>query len=90
MFSDKTRSNCHIEFQTTESGLCGHSLEEAIRNVNREHYGLSVTPTEEDLEFPGKCKTDFALNLIYECANYAIPDYIKSGLIWLNDQKVLE
>ena len=88
--SDKTRNKCHIEFQTTEFGLCGHSLEEAICNVNREHYGLGVTPTEEDLEYSGKCKTDFALSLIYECTNYAIPDYIKSGLIWLNDQKVLE
>lgn len=38
---DKTRGKCHIEFQTKENELCGHSLEEAIRNVNRSHYGLS-------------------------------------------------
>lgn len=86
----KTRSKCHIEFQTTEVGLCGHSLEEAIRNVNRVHYELGDNPTEDDLEFSGKCKTDFALKLIYECTDYAIPSYIKSGLVWLNDQKVLE
>ena len=24
--ADKTRCKCHIEFQTTENGLCGHSL----------------------------------------------------------------
>ena len=88
--ADKTRCKCHIEFQTTENGLCGHSLEEAIRNVNRAHYELGDTPTEDDLEFSGKSKTDFALNLICECEDYAIPAYIKDGLVWLNDQRVLE
>ena len=86
--ADKTRCKCHIEFQTTENGLCGHSLEEAIRNVNRAHYELGDTPTEDDLEFSGKSKTDFALNLICECEDYAIPAYIKDGLVWLNDQRV--
>ena len=88
--AEKTRCKCHIEFQTTENGLCGHSLEEAIRNVNRAHYELGDTPTEDDLEFLGKSKTDFALNLICECEDYAIPAYIKDGLVWLNDQWVLE
>lgn len=86
----KTINKCHIEFQTTEAGLCGHSLEEAIRNVNRAHYELDDSATEDDLEFTGKSKTDFALKLVYECADYTIPAYIKSGLVWLNDQKVLE
>ncbi|CDD27910.1 uncharacterized protein BN815_00055 [Firmicutes bacterium CAG:94] len=88
--ADKTRRKCHIEFRTTEDGLCGHSLEEAIRNVNRTHYGLGASPTEDDLEFTGKSKTDFALKLICECEDYAIPTYIKDGLVWLNDQRVLE
>ena len=79
--ADKTRCRCHIEFQTTENGLCGHSLEEAIRNVNRTYYGLGDTPTEDDLEFSGKKKTDFALNLICECEDYAVPAYIKNGLL---------
>ena len=87
--ADKTRCRCHIEFQTTENGLCGHSLEEAIRNVNRTYYGLGDTPTEDDLEFSGKKKTDFALNLICECEDYAVPAYIKNGLVWLNNQQVL-
>ena len=87
--ADKTRCRCHIEFQTTENGLCGHSLEEAIRNVSRTDYGLGDTPTEDDLEFSGKKKTDFALNLICECEDYAVPAYIKNGLVWLNDQQVL-
>ena len=87
--ADNTRCRCHIEFQTTENGLCGHSLEEAIRNVNRTYYGLGDTPTEDDLEFSGKKKTDFALNLICECEDYAVPAYIKNGLVWLNDQQVL-
>lgn len=86
----KTRGKCHLEFQTKEQELCGHSLEEAIRNVNRSHYGLDDDITEDDLEFTGKSKTDFALDLIYECADYTIPDYIKSGLVWLNNQRVLE
>ena len=87
---DKTRGKCHIEFQTEEQGLCGHSLEEAIRNVNRAHYDLGNSITDDALEFKGKSKTDFALDLIYEYANYTIPDYIKSGLVWLNEQRVLE
>ena len=87
---DKTMGKCHVEFQTAENELCGHSLEEAIRNVNREYFELSDNVTEDELEFKGKSKTDFALNLIYECENYGIPAYIQSGLVWLNEQKVLE
>lgn len=88
--ANKTRGKCHIVFQTAERGLCGHSLEEAIRNVNRTHYDLGDSISEEDLEFKGKSKTDFALDLICECSDYCVPDYIKSGLKWLNDQRVLE
>jgi len=88
--ADKTRGKCHIEFQTEEQGLCGHSLEEAIRNVNRAHYGLGDSITDDALEFTGKSKTDFALELIYEYASYTIPAYIKAGLVWLNEERVLE
>lgn len=87
---DKTKGKCHIEFQMAEDGLCGHSLEEAICNVNRKYYDLGDSISEEDLEFKGKSKTDFALKLIYEYPNYCVPEYIKSGLIWLNSQRVLE
>lgn len=87
---DKTRGKCHIEFQTAEKGLCGHSLEEAIRNVNRKYYNLSNRIGEKKLEFTGKSKTDFALDLVSKCSDYSVPDYIKSGLKWLNDQRVLE
>lgn len=87
---DKTIGKCHLEFQTKENDLCGRSLEEAIRNVNRGYYNLSDSISEDDLEFKGKCKTDFALELIYEYSDYVIPDYIKTGLVWLNSQKVLE
>ena len=62
---------------------------EALRNVNRTHYGLSATPSEAEIEFDKKSKTDFALKLIYDNPNYTIPQYIKNGLMWLNDQKVL-
>ena len=87
---EKTRGKCHIEFQTMENGICAHSLEEAIRNVNRTYYGLSENISEEELEFSGRRKTDFALDLIYEYEDYTIPEYIRNGLIWLNKQKVLE
>lgn len=86
----KTRGKCHIEFQTEEKGLYGKSFEEAIRNVNRTHYQLKEDIVEEELRFTGKCKPEFALKLIYECKDYVIPDYIKSGLKWLNDQLVFE
>lgn len=80
----------HIEFQTTENGFCGRSLEESIRNVNREFYQLPKDIEEKDLTFKEKSKTDFALKLISENENYNIPEYIRSGLKWLNDQKVLK
>lgn len=85
----KTIGKCHIEFQVIEDGLCGRSLEEAIKNVNRNHYGLKDTITEDDLEFTDKSKTDFALNLVCGKPNYIIPKYIKDGLVWLNEQNVL-
>ena len=101
--NEKTIGKIHIECQTKENGLCGRSLEEAIRNVNRKRYGLpEVGATEKDIEFNGKNKTGFALELT--CGpvenkrrklpetkfanNYEIPEYIKSGLRWLNDQLV--
>ena len=85
----KTIGKCHIEFQVKENGLCGRSLEEAIRNVNRNHYGLKGSITEDDLEFTDKSKTDFALNLVCNNPEYVIPKYIKDGLVWLNEQNVL-
>ncbi len=85
----KTIGKCHIEFQVKENGLCGRSLEEAIKNVNRNHYGLNGSITEDDLEFTDKSKTDFALNLICDNPKYVIPKYIKDGLVWLNEQNVL-
>lgn len=88
--SQKTIEKCHIEFQTKENGLCGRSLEESIMNVNRSHYGLAEPVTEESLTFKEKSKTDFALNLICDKPDYEIPQYIKDGLVWLNEQKVLE
>lgn len=86
---EKTIDKCHIEFQVAENGLCGRSLEEAIKNVNRAFYGLADPVTEEKLEFTEKSKTDFALRLICDCPDYSIPKYLKDGLIWLNKQKVL-
>ncbi len=86
----KTLGKCHIEFQTEENGLCGRSLEDAIMNVNRRYYKLNDPVTEEMIFFQDKSKTDFALNLICDNPNYEIPQYIKNGLIWLNEQKVLE
>lgn len=88
--TQKTIQKCHIEFQTKENGLCGRSLEEAIKNVNREHYGLTEIVDEKSLEFKEKSKTDFALDLICENSNYVVPQYIKDGLVWLNEQKVIE
>lgn len=87
--SQKTRGKCHLEFQVSENGLCGRSLEEAIRNVNRDYYQLVLSVTEKDLEFTGKSKTDFALDLIYNNPDYKIPKYIQDGLVWLNEQNVL-
>lgn len=87
--SQKTRGKCHLEFQVSEDGLCGRSLEEAIINVNREFYQLLSPVSEESLGFTGKSKTDFALNLIYNNPNYETPKYIQDGLVWLNEQNVL-
>ena len=85
----KTLGRCHIEFQTEEHGLCGRSLEEAVRNVNRAIYGLNEDATENDLAFGNGCKTDFALDLIYKHDSYTVPAYIRDGLVWLNDQQTI-
>lgn len=72
---EKTTGKCHIEFQTLENDLCGHSLEEAIINVNRSYYKLKGEVTEEKIEFKpkkGRSKTDFAFDLIYDCEDYNI------------------
>lgn len=87
---EKTSNNIHIEFQTDENGLCGRSLEEAITNVNREKYGLSTNIKEEDLEFKGKSKTDFILDLITQEDGYNTPEYILNGLKWLKETKALK
>lgn len=87
--TEKTIEKTHIEYQIEEYGLCGRSLEESIINVNRSTSGLSGTPTDEESEFKGTSKTEFALNLIIDNPDYAISQYIKNGLIWLNDQHTL-
>lgn len=86
----KTSDKCHIEFQTKENDLCGRSLEESIMNVNRSYYRLVEPVTEKSLAFKDKSKMDFALELICDNPDYEIPQYIKDGLVWLNNQKVLE
>lgn len=87
---DKTQKKCHIEFQVEEDSLCGRSLEESIINVNRDIFKLKAPVNEESIKFPSKSKTEFAFDLICNNPNYKIPKYIKDGLIWLNDQKVLD
>ena len=86
---DKTDGQIHLEFQTPEHGLCGKSLEEAIKNANRAHYEVPDHPSEQDVAFKEKSKTDFALNLIFKNPKYTIPEYIKRGLIWLSDQPII-
>jgi predicted ATP-dependent endonuclease of OLD family len=86
---EKTKRICHIEYQTKEGDFCGRSLEEAIINANRDLYQISVSPTEEEISFIDKKKTDFALELLLEKSNYKVPAYIQSGLCWLDEQKVL-
>lgn len=85
----KTDKKCHLEFQIEENGLCGRSLEEAIKNVNRSYFGLNSTVEEGDIAFNEKSKTDFALDLIKNQPDYIVPKYIKDGLVWLNNQTVL-
>lgn len=85
----KTIGKVHIEYQISENNLCGRSLEESIRNVNRKIYGLSDTAQEESLKFEDKSKTEFALNLLFKNTEYNVPKYIEDGLVWLNNQKVL-
>lgn len=87
---DKSMENLHIEFQTEENGICGRSLEEAIMNVNRSLFEISQEAKENEIEYKGKSKTDFALSLIEKHEDYEIPLYIKNGLQWLNDQNVLK
>lgn len=89
--NNKTNNFIHIEYQVEENGLCGRSLEEALKNANRSIYGLSQTATEDNLEYNPNSdgsKTDFAMNLVFEHPNYNVPRYIENGLVWLNCQKI--
>ena len=86
---ERTIRKCHLEFQTKENGAYSKSLEEAIRNANRAHYDIDNNANEEALEFKGKSKTEFALDLISNYSDYTVPEYIKLGLVWLNNVKVL-
>ena len=92
---EKTINHCHIEFQTTENGFCGRSLEEAIKNVNRGIYGIEEEFNESKLAFNGKSKIEFALNLILKEKSddspvYEVPAYIRQGLNWLSSQDLYE
>lgn len=87
----KTNGFIHIEYQIEENGLCGRSLEQALKNANRNLYKLSQSPTEEDLQYDPDVdgsKTDFAMKLVFENTNYNVPKYIENGLVWLNSQKM--
>ena len=83
----KTLKNKHIEYQTYEEKLCGRSLEEAIKNSNRELYNLGKTPKESDIDFNSSDnkKTEFALDLLMK-DDYNIPQYIRNGLEWLSSK----
>jgi len=88
---NKTFDKIHIEYQVEENGLRGRSLEEAIKNSNRELFGLTETVSEKDLKYDpynDGSKTDFAMNLIFENTkqNYIVPKYIADGLKWLDSQ----
>lgn len=88
---NKTSDKIHIEYQVEENGLCGRSLEEAIKNSNRELFGLTGAVSEKNLEYDpynDGSKTDFAMNLIFENTkqNYIVPKYIADGLKWLDLQ----
>ena len=85
----KTHGICRIEYQTEEDSLCGRSLEESIINVNRTLFGVKKNPTEADIDFSNMKKTDFALKLLLENSDYIVPAYIRNGLCWLDEQKVL-
>lgn len=84
----KTNGLVHIEFQREENCTYPRSLEEAIMNVNREHYGIVEDETEIDFDEKEEKKTDFALDLIFGeiSDSYQIPSYIEKGLVWLNEQ----
>lgn len=88
---EKTSENLHIAYQVEENGLCGRSLEEAIKNVNRTIYKINDNAQESDLQYNAHTdgsKTDFALDLLFKESkkNYSIPKYIADGLIWLDKQ----
>ena len=87
---EKTIAKIHLEFQTEEQGLCGRSLEEAIKNANRNICGLPNNASEEDIYFDNNdSKTEFALNLVLDHPDYQVPAYIRDGLRWLNDQSII-
>ena len=79
----KIAKHISIAYQTKENDLIGRTLEPAIKISNKDVFGIQK---EEDLDV-SELKINFALDLVSEKINAkVIPDYIKQGLVWLNNE----
>jgi len=87
---EKIQGIIRIAYQTKENSIFARSLEEAIINSNREYYGYNLLTKEDEIEFKGASKIDFALDLIIKNPDFCIPQYFENGLIWLNKAKKCE
>ena len=61
----KTNGLRHLEFQMEENGTYPRSLEEALMNVNREHYEIDEGETNINFDETEGKKTDFAFDLFF-------------------------
>lgn len=77
----------HLEFEKEENSFHPRSLEDAIMNCNRVLFGIA-DGANPDFGGGNEKKTDFALKLLVDdhYSAYAVPSYIRDGLIWLNGQ----
>ncbi len=81
----KASGHVALAYQTMENGMIGRTLESAIKVANKDAFSITK---EADLCDPVD-KVKFALDLacnptFQKCS---IPEYIKQGLIWLNDEQ---
>ncbi|MBU0723328.1 ATP-dependent endonuclease [Patescibacteria group bacterium] len=87
---EKTKGIIRLAYQVPEANgnPCGRSLEEAFILANPDLFELTDDSAERDeeevsTEAKDMKKSEFALKYAIEKTEWAVPRYIKEGLIWL-------
>ena len=87
-----------IECLDPEGGVCGRSFEDAFILANVDLFGLDklqglelenavFTRAKEESK---DSKANFAIKYVIEQPGWSVPKYIKDGLVWLDEDHLVE